>query len=98
MFYDLPCQALSDGKRLELRYDGFARVVEVHAVGESTAGHNIMRAYQVRGGSESNEPVGWKIFRLDEAFSAHILNEDSEAPRRGYKHGDKAMRRIYCQI
>lgn len=98
MHRNLPCGALRDGKRLELRYDRFFRVVEVHAVGETSAGHDIMRVYQVRGGSESNERVGWKLFRLDEALSAHVIDEKSEAPRRGYKRGDKAMSRIYCQL
>ena len=98
MYYDLPCRALNEGKRLELRYDGFSRVVEVHAVGCSNAGHNIMRVYQVRGGSESNERVGWKIFRLDEASSAHILDERSEVPRSDYKRGDKAMSRMFCEL
>ena len=52
----------------------------------------------VRGGSNSNERSGWKLLRLDEAFSAHVIDEKSEAPRRGYKRGDKAMSFIDCQI
>lgn len=90
--------ALQQGKRLELRYDGFTRVVEVHAVGTAQKGHEVMRAYQVRGGSVHNEPVGWKLLRLDEATGAHILDEQSLAPRSGYKRGDSAMRFINCQL
>lgn len=57
-----------------------------------------MRVWQVRGGSNSNERVGWKLLRLDEAIAAHVINEKSEAPRHGYKRGDKAMAFIDCQI
>jgi hypothetical protein len=98
MLADIACKALRDGKRLELRYDGFSRVVEVHVVGTDTAGNQAMRVWQVRGGSNSNEPVGWKLFRLDEAFSAFVTDEKSEAPRVGYKRGDKAMRIIRCEV
>lgn len=92
------CNALHRSLRLELIYDGFSRVIEVHAVGTTQDGNEIMRAWQVRGGSDSGERSGWKIFRLDEALAAHVINEKSEAPRHGYKRGDKAMAFIQCQI
>lgn len=75
-----PCGALVARKCLELRYDGYNRIVEVHAVGLTKEGHWIMRVWQVRGGSVSNEPVGWKLLRLDEAFSAYITNEPPRSP------------------
>ena len=94
-----PCEALELGKRLELRYDGFSRVVEVHVVGLTKEGHWIMRVWQVRGGSIHDEPPGWKTMRLNEGFSAHILNEKSMAPRPGYQRGDRAMTGgIKCQV
>lgn len=92
------CSALQLGKRLEVRYDGFIRVVEVHAVGVTAEGHAIMRVWQARGGSVSHEPVGWKLLRLDETWGVAILDEASEAPRQGYRRGDSAMRRIVCQL
>ena len=57
-----------------------------------------MRVWQVRGGSVHNEPVGWKLMRLDEARSVAITNEKSAAPRPGYKSGDKGMTSILCQL
>jgi hypothetical protein len=83
---------------LELRYDGYSRCVEVHAVGYSKAGEAMMRAWQVRGGSASGEKVGWKLMRLAEASSAAISEAPSEAPRRGYKRGDPALARILCEL
>jgi len=98
MWRQTACDALAQGKCLQLSYDGFSRVVEVHLVGETTAGNDAMRVYQIRGGSESNERVGWKLLRLDEARGATIIDEKSEAPRRGYNRNDTHMSRIYCRI
>jgi len=93
------CAALLAGKRLELRYDGFSRVVEVHAVGMTKEHNWIMRVWQVRGGSVHDEPVGWKSMRLAASFSARIIKEKSMAPRPGYKPGDRAMSGgIKCQL
>jgi len=92
------CEALRSKKCLELRYDGYARVVEVHAVGVKKDGTDAMRVWQVRGGSVSGERTGFKLLDLDETFSAHMIDEKSNAPRFGYKHGDKALNPIYCQL
>jgi len=98
MYPQIACKALQSAKCLEIRYDGYVRIVEVHAVGVTKDDNSIMRVWQVRGGSVHNEPVGWKLLRLDETLGVAIMNETSEAPRRGYKRGDKAMQRITCQI
>lgn len=92
------CDAIRARKRLEVRYDGYARVVEVHAVGYSKKGNLIMRVWQVRGGSVSGEKVGWKVLKLDEAIGGHLIDEEADAPRQGYSKGDSAMERILCQI
>jgi len=94
-----PCDAMNAGKCLELRYDGYSRIVEVHAVGRSREGFWLMRVWQVRGGSFHNESIGWKTMRLDEGFSAYLSDEKSMAPRPGYKRGDRAMTGgIKCQL
>ena len=90
--------ALRKGVVLELRYDGYTRHVEVHAVGVTKAGHEVMRCWQIRGGSVHNEPVGWKLMRLDEAIGALLTAEASRAPRTDYRRGDRAMARNIAQL
>lgn len=98
MLHNLPIVALHGAACLQLQYDGFVRVVEVHAVGISTAGNPCMRVYQVRGGSVSNEPVGWKMMTLDKSFTMHVIEEASQAPRPGYAKNDRGMSKIYAQL
>lgn len=97
MWWHVACDALSAGKRLVINYGGHTRVVEVHAVGTSTAGNPVMRAWQVT----STKPGGnneWRTFRLDKTWRFALSNEKSEAPRAGYRRNDADIPFIRCQI
>lgn len=98
MPHNMACEAIASTRCLELQYDGFTRVVEVHCVGTTTAGNSAMRVYQIRGGSVSGEPVGWKMLTFDKTFSTRILEEESAAPRAGYKQGDRGMQVIVAEV
>ena len=98
MYTQAACAALKSGHCLEIRYDGFIRIVEVHAVGYTKEGNPIMRVWQISGGSGSGEPSGWKLLRLDETLGLGPIGEPSAAPRQGYRQGDKVMSRIVCQL
>lgn len=92
------CAALRSGHVLQLRYDGYTRDVEVHAVGFTKDDNAVMRVWQVAGGSGSDEPVGWKLLALDEAAEAVVTAERSMAPRAGYNPADPIMKVITCQL
>jgi hypothetical protein len=98
MFFEQAREALTLGKCLELRYSGFSRLVEVHAVGYSKAGNAVMCAWQLSGGSVSGESTGWKLMKLDEAIGAVVSNQLSQAPRPGYRRGDKRMTKIISEL
>ncbi len=84
MWMDTACRALRERRVLELRYDGYSRCVEVHAVGYTQVGEAMMRAWQVRGGSASGEKVGWKLMRLSEALGA-VLSEALPMDAEGWR-------------
>lgn len=90
--------ALKSGKCLQLTYDGITRLVEIHAIGTSTAGNLVMRVFQVSGGSNSGKDIGWKLMKLDESLNPIISNEPSLAPRQGYKRDDSQIPKIIIQI
>jgi hypothetical protein len=98
MLHNLPISALQAGVCLRLQYDGYQRIVEVHAVGISTADNICMRVWQVRGGSVSGESVGWKMMVLDKAFTMHLTEEVAHSPRQGYAKNDRGMKQIFAQI
>lgn len=98
MIHDLAVAALNAGVCLRLQYDGFERVVEVHAVGVSTRNNPCMRVWQVRGGSVSGEPVGWKMMVMDKAFTMHLTEEVAHSPRQGYAKNDRGMSVIIAQL
>lgn len=98
MPHKIAFEAIAATRCLELQYDGFSRIVEVHCVGTTTAGNSAMRVYQIRGGSVSGEPVGWKMLTFDKTFSARILEEASAAPRPGFKRGDRGMQVIIAEV
>ena len=98
MLIQIACEALRSGHILELRYDGYCRMVEVHDVGFTEDDNPIMRAWQISGGVGNKEPAGWKLLRLDEALEAVVTHQRSLAPREGYKPGDPIMKVITCQL
>ncbi|WP_370677311.1 hypothetical protein [Pleomorphomonas sp. PLEO] len=98
MPHNIALAAMKSGVCLELQYDGYPRLVEVHAVGETKKGSICMRVFQVGGGSASGETVGWKLMTIDKASAAHLTATPSEAPRPGYVHGDSVMAVIYGEL
>lgn len=90
-------QAIREQKILELRYHGYARTVEPHAYGRDKGGNEILRCYQTSGGSESGEREGWKLLKVLEVISLHLINGEFSI-RREYKRNDKAMTHIFEQL
>ncbi len=72
--------ALRSGRVLELHYEGYNRAVEGLPPSVSTRTTILSRvSWRVSGGR--NEPVGWKLLRLDEPRGAAITDQDAKAPR-----------------
>lgn len=90
-------QAIRDRKVLELRYHGYSRIVEPHAYGRDKNGDEVLRCYQTSGGSESGEPVGWKLLKVRDVFSVQ-LTKNVFMMQPGYKRNDKAMSHVFEQI
>jgi predicted DNA-binding transcriptional regulator YafY len=92
--------AAIEGRRLvSIWYDPGVRVVEPHALGYGSDGQVLLRAFQVAGATASDQPVHWKLFRLDRIKDAKLNGRSFRKPRRDYQRDDSAMTRgIIAQI
>lgn len=92
------CDAIANRVVIELRYHDYSRLVEPYVYGTTRTGEDMLRCYQVAGGSVSGERRGWKLLRIAEIVSAH-LTQTSFEPRWGrYNPEDRALRRMYCRL
>jgi hypothetical protein len=83
--------AMRRGWVLRLCYPGYDRLVEVHTVGFDFKGRSLIRAWQVAGGGPKGPELGPKLLCLGDIHSAAITLIPSQAPRPGYRRGDKSM-------
>jgi hypothetical protein len=90
-------QAIEQHRIVDLRYHGYSRSVEPHAYGRDKKGDEVLRCFQVSGGSDSGERSGWKLLKVGEAFTVELTNEKF-TPRAEYKRNDKAMEFFFCQL
>jgi predicted DNA-binding transcriptional regulator YafY len=84
--------AAIEGRRLvSIWYDPGVRVIEPHALGYGSDGRLLLRAFQVAGASASDQPVHWKLFRLDRIRDAKLNGGSFRKPRPEYQRDDCAM-------
>lgn len=90
--------AIRQGQRLLLDYDGAARVLEPHTLGADASGAMRVCGYQVRGGSRSGASAGWKTLSLARIGGIEPAGERFHHPRAGYKRDDPGFARIDAQL
>lgn len=89
-------EAINGKEILEVRYHEYFRVVEPYAYGRDRSGEEVLRCYQLSGGSSSNERVGWKLLKVSEIYMIRRMRQSFRV-RSEYKRNDKAMERIIAQ-
>lgn len=89
--------AIENQNVIEFHYEGELRVVEPHCYGETTAGNEGLRAFQVDGYSSTGK-FGWKMYDLGKADDITITDDQFDGPRPGYQRGDKGMSDIYAEL
>lgn len=104
-------RAIVNHDRIRINYEGDETItrgerdIEPYVLGLSKAGNPILRAYQYRGVTDTEQP-GWKTFRLDKILDWNELNDMpfrtpiSDRVRGIPKYnpsGDRSMITIYKQ-
>lgn len=91
------CLAINEKRLLELRYHGYSRIVEPHIYGEDKHGDEVVRCFQIAGGSESGERAGWKLLKIKEALVV-LATETRFEPRAEFQRNDKVVRKLFCEV
>lgn len=97
MSKDLLSAAVNDRQILAFDYDGKPRLVEPHALGLNKKDQLVLRAFQVTGDSATASQA-WKLFTVDKMENLSSVALASQAPRPGYKAGDRAMSTILAEL
>ena len=71
------------------------RTIEVYAYGLSSAGNQVMRAFQLAGDTQTEIP-DWKLFRVDRISRWVETNQRFDQPRPKFNpNGDRSMSTVY---
>ena len=94
------CDAKNLKKCVALHYGGHDRIVEVHAVGRNKETRNtLLRCFQVSGGSNSGQPIAWKLMTVSKISNCSFTELASKAPRPQYNPNGSAMTAsIICHV
>jgi hypothetical protein len=92
------CKAIENRSILQFDYHGEERFVEPHCHGTSSKGNELLRGYQVGGGSVSGNPSPWRLFNIEDAVNLIITGKNFDGPRPDYNPNDKGMARICCRL
>ena len=90
--------AINTKHLLRVEYHGYYRLVEPHTYGMNQKDYEAISCYQVSGGSESNEPQGWKNLLAHEIHAMSMTDSTFSGARDGYKRDTKTMKYIYAQL
>ena len=86
-------RAIREKRRLRFIYHDVVRLVEPQCHGIGHRGTELLRAYQLQGGTQ-REP----LFDVSKISNLQVLDERFEKPGPNYKRGDSAMREIFAQL
>lgn len=92
------CEAIRHRQVIQFNYSGSLRAVEPHCHGFSTAGREVLRAYQTDGSSRSGSPVGWKLFEVSKISGVRSTGQTFAVSRPGYDRQDDHMASVHCCV
>jgi hypothetical protein len=92
------CDAIRARRLLRFVYEGYERVVEPHAYGVNTAGHDAVSAWLLGGWSASATEPGWRMYLVSEMRDVAALAEPFDGVRPGYNAEDPHFTRTYCRL
>lgn len=90
---ELILTAIRNKRRIHFVYNDKHRIAEPQCYGISTAGKEVVRVFQVSGGTQP-EP----LFEVSKMGHLCLSNEIFQRPGPNYKRGDSAMSVIFAEL
>lgn len=90
---ELLLTAIRKKRRIHFVYHDKDRIGEPQCYGISTAGKEVVRVFQISGGSQQ-EPL-FEVSKIEQLF---VSNEAFQEPGPNYKQGDSAMSVIFAEL
>lgn len=97
-YHELLLRAVKEHRLVTFVYDGEELETEPHAYGLSRAEKPLLRAYVPRPSKAGDGEAAWLLFRVDRMSHLKVSDQTFEAPRTGYRRGDKTMAVIYAEF
>jgi hypothetical protein len=94
----LVCEAIRERRLATFTYNDWNRVVEIYSHGFNGHRREVIRGYQVRGGSKSGETIGWKFFDVQLIDDFELLSTSFTGERSGHADADVELIVIHCNI
>ena len=83
---------------VQFSYEGLSRTAELHCHGISKAGHEVVRAYQVGGYTNSGRVPMWRMYEVSKMSGIRQTGQTFAFNRPGYNPNDRAMISVHCRI
>jgi hypothetical protein len=90
--------AIKNKHVLSFFYDDALRTVEPQTYGISTAGHPVLRGYQITGGSKSGQTIGLRLYDLAKMEGLKDTNRRFAKARPQHQPKDSAMSRVVVSL
>jgi hypothetical protein len=90
--------AIKNKHVLSFFYDDALRSVEPQTYGISTAGHPVLRGYQIAGGSKSGQTIGLRLYELAKMEGLRDTKKRFAKARPQHKSKDSAMSRVIASL
>jgi len=90
--------AIKNRHILSFFYEDALRTVEPQTYGISTAGHPLLRGYQITGGSKSGQAVGLRLYELAKMEGLTDTKKRFAKARPQHKPKDSAMSKVISSL
>ncbi|BBB91870.1 MAG TPA: hypothetical protein PKA28_08120 [Methylomusa anaerophila] len=89
--------AILENQVLKFDYEGGVHTVEPFCYGVSSVGEPVLQAYQIAGGNNPNDAIGWRLFKVSGMTNIATIDKKFNPRKDGYS-SNPAISKIFCAV